>query len=139
MIVHSAAICFFTSVVKNYNSDLNINMFIERIVHYHITNIVTPVYLLSIFGSLASETIIKLHWTVPQLLSCLIIFTCFHRAETVCSVIWNAYCGLPNTSLKPGETLLEVMGTLNPLPGTDLPIQALPKALQWMSLPQQRM
>lgn len=49
--------------------------------------------------------------------------------------IWNTYCGFPNTSLKRGETLLEVMGTLKPLPGTDLPIQALPKALQGAGVP----
>lgn len=43
MIVHSTTINFFTGAVKNYNSDLNFHMFIERIVCYHITNILKPV------------------------------------------------------------------------------------------------
>lgn len=63
------------------------------------------------------------------------MFTCFSLAASVCGAIWNAYCGLPNTSLKPGETPLEATGTLKPVSGTDLPTQVFPTAPRSAGVP----
>lgn len=105
MTVHSTTIFFFFTSAVNYSSDLNSHVYwVDCLLPYN-KHCNTSIYLLtSIFESLASEIIIKLHSTVLQLPPWFIIFTCFSLADAVCSAIWNAYCGLLNTSPKPGET-----------------------------------
>lgn len=87
----------------NYNFNLNSHTFIAHIVYYYIVDISSQGFL-KFNKYIAYKATIKLYIAVLQLPFQFIVFTCFSLTDVVCTAIWNAYCGLQNTSLKPVET-----------------------------------